>query len=175
MNDSDTEFKAEEEITQAGNTQDTTLTTPETNLHVGPSDNQSNKAEKSKKEELWKWSKKVKVTRKEECHLVPEVQPSLNGTVSPIEMFSLVTGLEKLPELIAEQSNIYAHQNGRNFTVTKKELKAFLRINFVMAINMLHTIAEYWRVDNLIGNDGIQNTMIWNRFCEILQNLHFAD
>ena len=44
-----------------------------------------------------------------------------------------------------------------------------------MAINKLHTIAEYWRVDNLIGNDGIQNTMIRNRFCEILQNLHFAD
>ena len=54
MNDSDIEFKAEEESTQAGNTQDTTLTTPETNLHVVPSDNQSNKAEKSKKEELWK-------------------------------------------------------------------------------------------------------------------------
>ena len=30
-------------------------------------------------------------------------------------------------------------------------------------------------IDNLIGNDGIQNTMIRNRFCEILQNLHFAD
>ena len=44
-----------------------------------------------------------------------------------------------------------------------------------MAINKLPTIAEYWRVDNLIGNDGIQNTMIRNRFCEILQNLHFAD
>ena len=36
-----------------------------------------------------------------------------------------------------------------------------------MAINMLLTIAEYWRADNLIGNDGIQNTMT--------QNLHFAD
>ena len=48
-------------------------------------------------------------------------------------------------------------------------------INFIMAINKLPTIAEYWRVDNLIGNDGIQNTMIRNRFCEILQNLHFAD
>ena len=44
-----------------------------------------------------------------------------------------------------------------------------------MVINKLPTIAEYWRVDNLIGNDGIQNTMIRNRFCEILQNLHFAD
>ena len=44
-----------------------------------------------------------------------------------------------------------------------------------MAINKLSTIAEYWRVDNLIGNDGIQNTTIQNHFCEILQNLHFAD
>ena len=44
-----------------------------------------------------------------------------------------------------------------------------------MAINKLPTIAEYWRVDNLIGNDGIQNTMIRNHFCEILQDLHFAD
>ena len=44
-----------------------------------------------------------------------------------------------------------------------------------MAINKLFTIAEYWRVDNLIGNDGIQNTMIRNHFCEILQNLHFPD
>ena len=44
-----------------------------------------------------------------------------------------------------------------------------------MAINKLPTIAEYWRVDNLIGNDGIQNTMIQNRFCEIPQKLHFED
>ena len=131
MNDSDTEFIAEEEITQAASTQDTSLTTPEANLHVVPSDNQSKKKEKNKKEELWKWTKKVKFTKQEECHLVPEIQP-----------------------------NLYAHQNGRNFTVTKEELKAFLGINFVMAINKLPTIAEYWRVDNLIGNDGIQNTMI---------------
>ena len=43
-----------------------------------------------------------------------------------------------------------------------------------MAINKLPTIAEYWKVDNQIGNDGTQNTMIRKRFCEILQNLHFA-
>ena len=86
-----------------------------------------------------------------------------------------MTDLEELLELIAEQSNLYAQQNGRNFTVTKEELKAFLGINFVMAINKLPTIAEYWRVDDLIGNDGIQKTMIRNRFREILQNLRFAD
>ena len=106
---------------------------------------------------------------------MPEIEPNLNETVSPIKISSLVTGLEELLELIVEQSNLYAHQNGRNFTVTKEELKAFLGINFVMAINKLPTIAEYWRVDNLIGNDGIQNIMIRNRFCEIPQDLHFAD
>ena len=39
MNDSNTEFIAEEEITQSASTQDTPLTTPEANLHVAPSDN----------------------------------------------------------------------------------------------------------------------------------------
>ena len=39
MNDSDTGFIAEEEITQAASTQDTFWTTPGANLHVVPSDN----------------------------------------------------------------------------------------------------------------------------------------
>ena len=103
------------------------------------------------------------------------MQPNLNETVSPIEIFSLVTSLEELLELIVEQSNLYVHQNERNFRDTKEERKAFLGINFVMETNKLPRITEYWRVDNLIGNDGIQNTMIRNRFCEILENLHFAD
>ena len=70
-------------------------------------------------------------------------------------MFSLVTGLEELLELIVEQSNIYAHQNGRKFTVTKEELRGFLGINFFMVISKLPTIAEHWRVNNLIGDDNI--------------------
>ena len=148
------------------------MTAPEANLHVVPSDNQSKKKEKNKNEELWKWTKKVKVTKQEECHLVPEIQTNLNETVSPTEIFSLVTGHGELLELIVEQSNLYAHQNGRNFAVTQEKLKAFLGMNFVMGINKLPAIAEFWRVDKLIGNDGIQNTMIRNHFCEILQNLH---
>ena len=68
---------------------------------------------------------------------MPEIQPNLNETLSPTEILSLVTELEELLELIVEQSNLYAHQNGRSFTVTKQELKAFLGINFGMAINKL--------------------------------------
>ena len=139
------------------------MTTPEANLHVVPSDNQSKKREKNKNEELWKWTKKVKVTKQEERHLMPEIQPNLNETPSPTEILSLMTELEKLLELIVEQSNLYAHQNGRNFTVTKKELKVFLGTNLVMAINKLSTITENWRIDNLIDNDCIREC-----FCEIL-------
>ena len=39
----------EEEITQAASLQDTSLTTPEANLHIVPSDNQSEKKEKNKR------------------------------------------------------------------------------------------------------------------------------
>ena len=49
MNDSDTEFIAEEEITQAASTQDTSLTTPEANLHVVPSDNQLKRKKRTNK------------------------------------------------------------------------------------------------------------------------------
>ena len=73
----------------------------------------------------------------------------------------------KAARIDVEQSNLCASQNER--------LKAFLEINFVMAVNKWPTIAVYWWVDNLIGNDGIQNTMIRNHFCKILQDLHFAD
>ena len=106
---------------------------------------------------------------------MPEIQPNLNETVPLIEIFSLVTSLEELVELIIEQSDLYAHQNRKNFIVTEEELKAFFGINFIMAISKLPTNAEYWRVDNLIGNDIIQNTMIQNRFYKIFQNLYFRD
>ena len=97
MNDSDTEFIAEEDITQAARTQGTSLTTPEVNLHVVPSDNQSKKKEKNKKEELWKWTKNSKITKQEECHLLPEIQPNLNETVSPIEMLIIMEETSQLP------------------------------------------------------------------------------
>ena len=50
MNDSDTEFIAEEEITQGDCTKNTYLTTPEANLHIVPSDNLSKNKEKNRKE-----------------------------------------------------------------------------------------------------------------------------
>ena len=70
-----------------------------------------------------------------------------------MDIFELVTGLEELINLNFVQTNLYAQQKGRNFIVGNNELKAFLGINYIMAINKLSTIVEYWRVDNLIGNN----------------------
>ena len=96
------------------------MTRPDANLYVVPTDNQLKKKEKNKKEEEWKWTKKLKLTKQEECRRVPEIQPNPNETVSPIEIFSLVTGLEELLELIVEQPNLYAHQNEETSQLPRK-------------------------------------------------------
>ena len=62
MNDFDAELIAEEEITQAASTQDTSLTTPEANLRVVPSDNQSKKQRKEQKK-IMEVNKKTKLRR----------------------------------------------------------------------------------------------------------------
>ena len=84
MNDSDTEFIAEEETTQAASTQDTSLTTTEANLHVEPNDNQSKKKKRTTttrtKKNYLSGPKKLKVTKQEGCHLVPEMEGKENRT-----------------------------------------------------------------------------------------------
>ena len=45
---------------------------------------------------------------------------------------------------------------GNNLLPMKEEMKAYLGINYVMGINKLPTIADYWRVDEYIGNEGIK-------------------
>ena len=61
-----------------------------------------------------------------------------------MEIFELVTCLEELIDLNVVKTNLYAQQKGRNFIVDNNELKAFLGINYIMAINKLPTIVEYW-------------------------------
>ena len=59
MNDSDTEFIAQEEITRAASTQDTSLTTPEGDFHVVPKDNQSKKKKKEQKRRIMEADQKI--------------------------------------------------------------------------------------------------------------------
>ena len=150
MNDWDTELTAEEEITQAASTQDISLTTPEANLHVVPSDNQSKKKEKNKKEELWKWNKKVR--RVPTCAR-NTTQSKWNSFLNRNIFFgdrpwraARIDSWTIKPLCSSEWKKLHSYQ-GRTESISWN--------NFVMAINKLPAIAEYWRVDNLIGHDGI--------------------
>jgi len=70
---------------------------------------------------------------------------------------------------------IYTQQNGRNFVSNIEEMKAFIGVNYFMALNPLPNIQLYWDGNHFIGNVGIQNIFTRSRFQEILQNLHFSD
>ena len=54
-------------------------------------------------------------------------------------------------------------------------MKAFLEINFIMGINNLPSLEDYWLTDKCIGNEKIQNVITRTRFQSILQNLHFSN
>ena len=54
-------------------------------------------------------------------------------------------------------------------------MRAFLGINFIMGINKLPSLEDYWRTDKCIRNKKIQNVMTRTRFQPILQNLRFSN
>ncbi|CAG5039837.1 unnamed protein product [Parnassius apollo] len=60
--------------------------------------------------------------------------------LNPVKIFNAATAFEKLvEEIIFHESIRYAHQNGRSFTLTAEEAKAFFGMNFVMGYHCLPT------------------------------------
>ena len=83
--------------------------------------------------------------------------------------------MDILVDLLVEQSNLYSQQCGWNNFMNDRELKAFIGVNYFMAINKLPNLQSYWDSDTFIGNKGIRNAITRNRIKDILQNIHFAD
>ena len=52
--------------------------------------------------------------------------------------------MNELLEIIVTETNRYATQKGRNFETTEDEMKAFLGINFIMDINKLSSLEDYF-------------------------------
>ena len=95
---------------------------------------------------------------------------------SPHDVFEKVMQLDKLVTLIVTETNRYAQQNRRNsLRINAAEMKAFLGMNYIMGVNKLPTIHDYWESDDYVGNEGIRNVMTRELFKEIFQNIHFAD
>ena len=61
------------------------------------------------------------------------------------------------------------------FLLLIQQMKAFLEIKFVMRINKLLSLEDYWSTNKCIGNEKIQNVMTRTRFQFILRNFHFSN
>ena len=72
-------------------------------------------------------------------------------------------------DVIVRETNRYARQKleGQALDkwqdVTLNEIKAFLGVCIVMAVNSLPSTAEYWSSDPFLGNEGIQKVMTKNQ------------
>lgn len=123
----------------------------------------------------FKWRNRRKLIQTSECAYDGRVLLQIDENESCFDVFKKVTDLDVLLDLLVEESIKYAQQNGREFTIDKEEMTAFLGINFIMSINILPNLESYWCTDEAIGNSRIQKVMTRARFREILQNLHFSD
>ena len=54
-------------------------------------------------------------------------------------------------------------------------MKAFIGVNYIMAVNQLPSIPIYWDCDHFVGSVGIKNIFARIRYQEFLENFHFAD
>ena len=107
-------------------------------------------------EEQWKWKATGKIEEKIDSSLSPDVLHEFGEDNTPVFVFETVFQFTELIQLIVEQTNICANQNGRVFSTDVDEMKAFIGINYIMGINKLPSLAEYWQVDDNVGNNGIK-------------------
>lgn len=164
-------------LVERGDISDVVIDTTSSTSEPGPSRRGAvaPKNNRKQKETAWKWCKKPKLSTKETCDLSADVLLDISEAPTPYEVFSKTVDLHKLIAEISVQTNIYAMQNGRQFVTDENEIRAFLGINYIMAINRLPTIEHYWSVDSFIGNAAIRDVMTRNRFKDILRNLHFSN
>lgn len=94
-----------------------------------------------------------------------------NETASPMALFEKTFGIATL-ELMVNESNLYATQNGKNLNLTLEELKAFIGILIIMGFHRLPSIRHYWLSDDNFRVSRIANLMPQKRFLFILRFLH---
>ena len=110
-----------------------------------------------------------------DCTLQAHVQHDFGKKFTPVDVFIKILNAQELIDRIVSRTSIYVAQKGCNFLTNHDKSKVFLKINYLMGINEFPSVANYWEVDHYIRNDGIKNVMPWQRFQDILQNLHFAN
>lgn len=88
--------------------------------------------------------KKHVLYAKEQCSLRAGIINQFPEHHTSVDVFFAVVNLDGLVKLFVNESNLYAQQNGREFGSNKKEMRAFLGINYIKSINKLLTIKSYY-------------------------------
>ena len=118
-----------------------------------PQDKDKTKKKKTNTTEEWKWEDKEKPMKKKEYILEAEVLVNLDHGSTPFDIFQTFTGMNELLEIILMETNRYATEEVCNFQTTEDEMEAFLEINFIMGINKLPSLEDYWSTDKCIRNE----------------------
>ena len=184
MNDSDTEFVEDGDGNEMSIDQleigVSAVVHEDLHAHVDTTEdelmqNDMSRRETSHQPANFKWKNKKRVIQTSDCSYDGRILLDIGEDDSCFDVFRKVTDLDALLNLLVEESIRYARQNGREFTIDKEEMAAFLGINYIMSISTLPTLESYWSTDEAIGNRRIQKVMTRARFRSILQNLHFSD
>ena len=88
--------------------------------------------------------KKHVLYAKEQCSLRAGIIRQFPEHHTSVDVFFAVVNLDGLVKLFVNESNLYVQQNGREFHSNKKEMRAFLGINYIKSINKLLTMKNYY-------------------------------
>ena len=104
----------------------------------------------------------------------PTVSPPYDA--APIEFFSQVYP-PPLIDLIVEQTNLYAEQQGATGWVdtTPRELKAFLGFVMATSVHRVPRLNNIWSSDWVLGVPALATIFPRNRFWQLWSNLHLSD
>ena len=168
LNDSNTEFVSDKPIRKAvDDTHD--ILVPEANVYVASelTELQQEDCEVLRKKRKCQLIYGIKWSSRKSCHPrsdYPEqahAQHESGRKFKPVDAFMKVVNAQELID--------------HNFLTNHDELKTFLGIHYLMGITKLPSLANYGEVDHYFGSDGIKNMVTWQRFQDILQNLHLAN
>ena len=107
-------------------------------------DEEKTKKKKTNTTVEWKWEDKEKPMTKKECTLEACWSWSWPNT-----LWYISNGYRNEWSFrnIVTETDRFAKQKGCNFETTQDKMKAFVGINFIMGINKLPSLEDYWLTD----------------------------
>ena len=82
---------------------------------------------------------------------------------------------DELVELIVDNTNLYAAQQGFPIVFTREDILGFLGLNVAMGIVGLPEVKDYWAREPILRHPWFSTVMPRDKFLAISRFLHFAE